>query len=774
MNTPFILRTSAAVLLSATAFAGPTTATFETTSTTDTPATLTQSGPAPGPMVLPDGPSGNFLRLINDTVNGQVNHYSFDVTQFGADWSSITAEYDFRLGGTGGNADGISFLLIPTSPPFGASGVGPTNFVAEEPNIAGVFGIGHDVYLDNAVSVHWDGAEHVNVSPNTTNTINFADSLFHHAKIEMVQVGNSMNVVVNVTRDVYGQTPQIFQLAKQSIHMQPFENRVQFSGRTGGLDMNADIDNVNVVYSGTAATLPTTTVTGKAYQDFDSANTTRFVTNSTSGSKNNPNFEGPLVQATGGSDGGAFLQLAKDSQGDTLTAVALDRGADSGLASARRVEVDFRMANPDGQAPADGLGIFLLPTADFDRHGNGPSIAYENPGVANTLAIGLPLYNNAVPGLNRVTLKWNNTEIGLNDVPTSSIDFLNNLWNRAQIDVTPADGGANVTVRMIPDVNNAASEPFTIFDKTFVPGLSAYDFRIMAGARTGGATATVDVDRLTSTTLATGSPTTNTLQNFDVVGTGYRAFDSNGSGKLHPAIVAGGVSGNALRLSHADNGQMASIGFEKSIPDGVKTRVTAEFDFKMSSDNVAQGIHRADGFQMALLDVNRYGNEGPIDEAGHAYEQDLLGGALSLGFRIYDGNINTLGDFIRLGYDGQEANFTPFNTDTFNTSWFDLNSDAFHHAKLELASVDGLTLATLTLTPGMTGTPVVIFSDVTVPNLDLASFEFRQAFGARTGGLNTIVDIDNVSLAAVPEPSTLLALLAGGALLGLRRRRVAR
>jgi hypothetical protein len=366
-------------------------------------------------------------------------------------------------------------------------------------------------------------------------------------------------------------------------------------------------------------------------------------------------------------------------------------------------------------------------------------------------------------------------------VPTSSIDFLNNLWNRAQIDVTPADGGANVTVKITPDVNTAGGAPITLFDKQFIPGLSAYDFRIMAGARTGGATATVDVDRLTSTTLDTGSPTVNTVQNFDTVGTGYRASDLNQSGTLHPTIVSGGVSGNALRLAHANNGQLANIGFEKSIPDGPKSKVVAEFDFKMNADDVATGVQRADGFQMALLDTNRYGNSGPIDGVGSpiegngpAYEGALLSGALSLGFRIYDGNIATPEDFIRIGYDGLEANVTTFSSANFGANWFDLNSDAFHHVKLELTSSNGSTLATLTLTPNLTGTPVEIFRDVLIGNLDLNTFSMREAFGARTGGLNTIVDLDNISLVAVPEPSTMLALLAGGAFLGLRRRRASR
>ena len=764
MNRTRILSTSIAMLLATSAFAADTVQNFDAAGTA---ATSTQSGSAPGPAILGGGPGGNFLRLLNDGVNGQANSYTFDNTNDG-NYSTITASYDFRMGGGGGNADGFSFLLIPTSI-YGNTGIGAGGFTAEEPNVASVFAIGHDVYQDNAISLHWSGEELSNISPNAGSVIDFANNVFNRATVTLTQVGNSSNVTVSVTKDVFG-SPQVLQLIHQAVNVQPYANRAQFTGRTGGLDMNVDLDNINVAYTGTAAALPAPPVTGRLFQNFDSAGATGFVTNTTSGAQNNPGFDAPVLLAAGGSDGGAFLRLAKDSQGSTLSAVSLDRGKDGGVASGQKLEVDFRMSNPDGQPPADGIGIFLLPTAAFGEHGNGTSIAYESPNLANTLGIGMRVYNGNTDHLNHFSINWNGSEVAGVDLSKATFDSVNSLWNRAQIEVTAAAGGSNVTLRVVPDVAGVPGAPITIFSNQFVPGLSSYDYRVMVGARTGGATVTADVDRITSSALTTGSPTTSTTQNFDSVGTGFQSYDDNASTTLHPTIVTGGPTGNFLRLTHADNGQVANVGFEQSVPGGGKESVSAEFDFRMNADNIGGGIQRADGFQLSLLNIGAYGTSGILDTAFHGYEGELLANALSLGFRVYDGDLNSTQDFIRLGFNGAEANFTTFNT-------FDLNSDQFHHVKLDLVNNGADTLATLTLTPdwlGAPGSPVTVFSNVNIAGLDLDAFDFRAAFGARTGGANTAVDIDNLNVNYVPEPSAALSLAAGGLMLLGRRRKGAR
>ena len=760
MKSTLILSTSIALLLATSAFAADTIQNFDGGGTG---ATSTQLGNAPGPTILGGGPTGSFLRLLNDGVNGNVNTYTFDNTNDG-NYSTITASYDFRMGGAGGNADGFSFLLIPTSI-YGNTGVGAGGFTAEEPNLGSVFAIGHDVYQDNAISLHWSGDELSNISPDAGSVIDFANNVFNRATITLTQVGNSSNVTVSVIKDVFG-TPTTLQLIHQAVNAQPYANRAQFTGRTGGLDMNVDLDNVSVAYSGTAAALPAPPVTGRLYQNFDSAGATGFVTNTTSGAQNAPGFDAPVLLATGGSDGGAFLRLAKDSQGSTLSALALNRGNDGGVASGQKLEVDFRMSNPDGFAPADGLGILLLPTTAFGEHGNGPSIAYESPNVANALGIGMRVYNANTDHLNHFSINWNGSEVAGVDLPKATFDSVNSLWNRAQIEITAAAGGSNVTLRVVPDVAGVPGAPVTIFNNQFVPGLTSYDYRVMVGARTGGATVTADVDRITSSALTTGSPTTSTTQNFDSVGTGFQTYD-NSDGASHPILLTGGPTGNYLRLIHAENGQVANIGFEQSVPDGGKESVSAEFDFRMNADGAGQ---RADGFQLSLLNVLAYGTSGILDTAFHAYEGELLGNALSLGFRIYDGEQATPTDFIRLGFNGAEANFTTFNT-------FDLNSDQFHHVKLDLVNNGSDTIATLTLTPdwlGAPGAPVTVFSGVNIAGLDLDTFDFRAAFGARTGGANTAVDIDNLNVNYVPEPSTMLSLAAGGLMLLGRRRKGAK
>ena len=47
--------------------------------------TLTQRADPPGPVITNSPPdTNNFLRLVNDLVNNNANHYSYDLTDTGA------------------------------------------------------------------------------------------------------------------------------------------------------------------------------------------------------------------------------------------------------------------------------------------------------------------------------------------------------------------------------------------------------------------------------------------------------------------------------------------------------------------------------------------------------------------------------------------------------------------------------------------------------------------------------------------------------------------
>jgi hypothetical protein len=151
----YSIATLSAVVLTGPLLRAATVDNFETGSTR-TPSVATQLRSGPGPVVVQDG-TNSFLRLL-DGVNDENNQYSYDLSDAGA-FETIIASFDFRI--TPGTdplrlADGLGFLLLPTSS-FGVTGAGPAP-TAEEPNVAGAFGLGVDVYpgINNSFhSLEW-------------------------------------------------------------------------------------------------------------------------------------------------------------------------------------------------------------------------------------------------------------------------------------------------------------------------------------------------------------------------------------------------------------------------------------------------------------------------------------------------------------------------------------------------------------------------------------------------------------------------------------------
>ncbi len=228
-----------------------------------------QLGAAPGIHVRGGGPTGNYLRLLHDGVNGNWNHVAFNRVFEGAA-NVITADFDFRATSIGQAADGFSLRFLPTAT-YGVTGAGSTVFGAEEPNIADVFAIGFDVFESSAndVSVHWDGTEIKNVRiPEPA--IQLDDGQFHHAHVELTHVAGGANVTVTLIPDIHGTpgTPVnwIDQLFIPGLN--PYESRVEFAGRTGGVDMSLDLDNINVEY-GSLAVQPLRLVSAFVADDFN-------------------------------------------------------------------------------------------------------------------------------------------------------------------------------------------------------------------------------------------------------------------------------------------------------------------------------------------------------------------------------------------------------------------------------------------------------------------------------------------------------------------------
>jgi hypothetical protein len=217
--------------------------------------TLSQYGVAPPPAVQPAGPNstGKFLRLLYDGTNGLGNAVTFNQTAPGL-FQTIIADFDFRLTCASHNpADGFSFLLIPTSI-YGTNGPGvnTTTAAAENPNYKGVFGIGFHVYPHtsiNNVSANWDGTRIVD-TPIPTATLDLVAGVFHHAKVTLQYVSGGALATLTLTRDING-TPGVPFSPITNLFisgLSPFDCRVQFGGRTGGLNMSMDLDNCNVQF----------------------------------------------------------------------------------------------------------------------------------------------------------------------------------------------------------------------------------------------------------------------------------------------------------------------------------------------------------------------------------------------------------------------------------------------------------------------------------------------------------------------------------------------
>ena len=229
--------------------------------------TFGQYGSDPAPAVLGGGPDGDFLRLIYDGAFGNVNRAAFDKIHQGPA-SQIVADFDFRITSADPSnpADGFSFLLLPTST-YGDSGLGTDGtYASEEPNVWGVFAVGFDTYPDssgvNDVSAHWNSGELINVTL-TDAQLDLDAGVFHHAHVELVQDGPDSRVTVTLTPDVFGSPGAPVTPINNVLipGLEPYESRVEFSARTGGLAMDVDLDNIRVEFGAISNEI--------AYEDID-------------------------------------------------------------------------------------------------------------------------------------------------------------------------------------------------------------------------------------------------------------------------------------------------------------------------------------------------------------------------------------------------------------------------------------------------------------------------------------------------------------------------
>jgi len=373
-----------------------------------TASTTRQLDSAPGPAVLAGGPTGNYMRLINDGVNNNRNAVAFDQAPDGVNPSgSISVDFDVRFTDASGlPADGGSMLLIPTST-YGALGDGwGGGGSAEEPNLAGAFAIGMDLHPAegpqnvNDISVHWNGSEIANVRMNNAD-VNLDAGVFHRVHAELVEgvgAGGDVAVTVTITPDIHGvpgtpYTP-IDNVTMTGMHSFA-DYRVEFTGRTGGRNVSMDLDNIQVAagapLGGTAA-----------FADF--SDVSQWVFNGTA------TQVGDRIRLTedAGSQGGSAYYVPR---------LRLDDG------NAFNAEFSFVIDQPrDGNNAADGLALVIHddPRGWSALGGLGGAIGQDN--ITPRLAIIVEDYQ--TPELQiRTSTGDGNTQVNLD---TSYVDGIRN------------------------------------------------------------------------------------------------------------------------------------------------------------------------------------------------------------------------------------------------------------------------------------------------------------------------------------------------------------
>jgi hypothetical protein len=210
----------------------------------------------------------------------------------------------------------------------------------------------------------------------------------------------------------------------------------------------------------------------------------------------------------GGGWDGAYLNLTQPE--NSLNNQAAFPEVVAGPYQKLMVDFDFRISAGNGGG-ADGVGFVYAESSLHNTHGPVPSFS-EEANLAGSLGVGFDTFNNTDlgdGGENSVSLHFNGAVLGNFVIDGSAIPtFENSEVNHAKITVVPGVGGSNVSVAVTNQTSGNTINPFTDF---FVPGLTAYDGRMVFNARTGGANSQQDIDNVVLTHMAGGNDPTTTV-----------------------------------------------------------------------------------------------------------------------------------------------------------------------------------------------------------------------------------------------------------------------
>jgi len=469
----------------------------------------------------------------------------------------------------------------------------------------------------------------------------------------------------------------------------------------------------------------------------------------------------PAVLPADAGSTGQFLRLVNDATGGQDNGYAYDR-TDIGRFANIVADLDFR-ATAAGWA-ADGFSLVLLDTATHGTTGAGPGFTAEEPNVSNSLGIGFDLHP-ADTGENHVSVHYN--AAGLANVNANPVDLDAGVFHHANVNVNSTPFGSTVSVILTPDINGTPGAPVTVHNNVAFNS-TAYENRVQFRGRTGGRWFDGDLDNINVQYNNPIVQTANTTQDFDNFSADYETdfVVVQQSGTYTPTLMTGGPTGDFVRLlNDGVNSQENRLVFDQAqdgaMPPAIANRVRGSFDFRAFSP----ADQTADGFSIILLPTATYGTTGD-GASGFAAEEPNIPNTFAMGFDMYPAGVNDV---------SAHWNNSEIANVTLNTAGITLDDGNWHRAEFLLEEVASGANITLTLTPdvyGTPGTPVVGLNAVFISGLSI--YENRLQISGRTGGLNFGLDLDNISVETVPEPST-FALAALG-LLGLlacgRRKRL--
>lgn len=486
---------------------------------------------------------------------------------------------------------------------------------------------------------------------------------------------------------------------------------------------------------------------------------------------------GPVVAPDGLQ--GNYLALLQDNSPSSNNSIAFD------LTDARSdsISIEFDYVMPDdsdhtgccGQR-ADGFSLLLLNADQHGATGAAPNgVVWERPAVHNSLAISFDIFSDpptAGDG-NTITVARNGQQILVRDVDPATEMLLNNSTgatirpNHVIVNLDNLSTNPTISMYILPDTTNPTPpSPVVVFDATPLPMVMPFasGARLAIGGRTGAAFTSVLMDNI-SADFASPIPfaaSNGMSQDFDNPGTFYQTALIGGPAA--PTLENGdaGSNGKFLRLAHDQPSQNTEVAFDAMSVAGPRHQVS--FDYRMPTDAGHTGCcgERADGFGVLLLNTANYGDSGTIMPTTN-WETVAEANALGLGFGIFGRNS------ITVSLDGVQVTELPVDMGVLT-----LNNGVFNRVDATIREDGGNSLLSISITPdinGTPGTPIIVATDLLLSGLDLN--DYRLAFGARTGGAYTSLDIDNVNVSAVPEPSTmvLVGLGAVGLVVASRRKR---